>query len=149
MPRTTLADLLADDGALLYDVVGLVLRKEDGGTYDLDDTNVRTALRAVRRFPWTPQQLSRSRLLAKPYRSRNDSQSGGSTKAWGVTLARRALDALHRVGVVSFCGRDQGWLLHGFLKSRTDALWRKLGARDPPGFHYSLQGRCCCPATQI
>ena len=94
MPRTTLADLLADDGALLYDAVA-VLRKEDGGTYDLDNTNVRTALRAVRRFPWTPQQLSRSRLLAKPYRSRNDSQSGGSTKAWGVTLARRALDAVN------------------------------------------------------
>ena len=68
-----------------------------------------------------------------------------------VVAPRRALDALHRVGVVSFCGRDQGCccLLHGFLKSRTDALWRKLGARDPPGFHYSLQDRCCCPATQI
>ena len=42
-----------------------------------------------------------------------------------VVAPRRALDALHRVGVVSFCGRDQGGL-HGFLKSRTDALWRKL-----------------------
>ena len=44
-----------------------------------------------------------------------------------VVAPRRALNALHRVGVVSFCGRDQGCgHLHGFLKSRTDALWRKL-----------------------
>ena len=40
-----------------------------------------------------------------------------------VVAPRRALDALQSLGVVSFCGRD---LLHGFVKSRTDALWRKL-----------------------
>jgi hypothetical protein len=45
-----------------------------------------------------------------------------------VVAPRRALDALQSLGVVSFCGRDtQGCcLLHGFLKTRTDALWRKL-----------------------
>ena len=43
-----------------------------------------------------------------------------------VVAPRRALDALQGLGVVSFCGRAQGSLLHGFLQSRTDALWRKL-----------------------